>query len=556
MPDRTKTGLAFLFFSAYVFNQRTQTECKKPMANTLFNLLGDSVWPANNNNADIKAAQNYIGTHGPALVDWLTRNDSLFQPQDIEDALLQPQFEARSLSTNMRKTIAHELTGNRDLVYPLHVDNKPFYSAVSLARTEKHLFERAAMWAQDGTPQIDPRFLSDSINAHQKDPIAKGKNPKPLEDITQASTELLTPGRFKILIGPPGAGKTTVIKLVGNSLHAAGKDVVLSAQSGMLCQKLGRETKQSTIPLSDLVARLEDETPSETATLRPGTTLIVDEAAMLGTRQMAKLFDVVERHDLNLMLIGDVRQISAATAGSPMRKMLEFITPSQLSTVTRQKDPIDAKATSDLYHQKPMAALRSYDQRGQILFSDNQNKLREDVTRAFVDWQEKHTTTPDPEYGDDKKAVILTITRQEATTMNQLVRTRMKDRGLIGKQQTIQTDDGPMMVASGEPLIIRQRLEARDSQDQPQTIYKGSCAKFQGLDWDGGIILTLEGQQAPLKISPDPELRLSYGYALELAHRDPADSPQGSSMTRVFTMIEGPITAGQALVGLSRHKRK
>ena len=433
------------------------------------------------------------------------------------------------------------------------------YTSQKLRKIEQSLVQTAIRWSTWARGGCDPDFLTDVTTRRAAARAASGREAKPLDDITTACESLLKPGRLKILIGPPGAGKTSVINIIGETLALAGQSAVLTAQSGMLCQKLAEETRQTTLPVGDLMARLSGPEQAENKQkigLTSGSTIILDEAAMLGTRQMFDIFKLAKDHDLNLILIGDTRQIEAATAGSPLRKTLEFIEPARLTGITRQKTPQDAQATLDLYHGNPEAALLSYQSRDMLTFHRDAEKLRDQVVDDFVAWQKKHQASDDPEYNDnEKKAVVLTISRKEAKKTNMAIRKKMQKSDLIGDSTTIDTHEGEMDLACGEPVIFRQRLEARNQQGALQTIYKGSRAEIVAID-SKNLHVTLDGHPEILAVARDPDVRMSYGYATELSHRDPADSPQGSSMTRVFTMIEGPITPGQALVGLSRHKKK
>ena len=53
-----------------------------------------------------------------------------------------------------------------------------------------------------------------------------------------------------------------------------------------------------------------------------GGVILVDEASQLGTRDMLKVFDVAERVNARVILVGDRRQHRSVTAGEPL-KLLE-----------------------------------------------------------------------------------------------------------------------------------------------------------------------------------------------------------------------------------------
>jgi ATP-dependent exoDNAse (exonuclease V) alpha subunit len=53
--------------------------------------------------------------------------------------------------------------------------------------------------------------------------------------------------------------------------------------------------------------------------------LVVDEAAMVGDRQLAELVGLDERDDVKLVLIGDPCQLQPIEAGAPLRMLGERI---------------------------------------------------------------------------------------------------------------------------------------------------------------------------------------------------------------------------------------
>jgi ATP-dependent exoDNAse (exonuclease V) alpha subunit len=342
---------------------------------------------------DKEIVQDFINDHADALLTYLTNNKSFFSHLDVDDALLQPSFLPQAPTSAIRDSITDQLLQDRSRVQHCQVNNETAFTSVALMKTEQALLRTAQQWANNDEGGCDLKHLESAIANHAAKRAAKGKDPKPMDDMVVAAESMLAPGRLKVLIGPPGAGKTTIIRLIADSLNKADQSIIVSAQSGMLCQKLSEETGQVAVPLGDLMVRLsglQNERFKQEIGLKPGSTLILDEAAMLGTRQMADVFQMAQDHDLRLMMVGDVRQIQAATAGSPLRKILEQVKPAQLQNVTRQKDPVDAQATLDLYHGNAESALESYENRDLLIFCKNGQKLRNRVVTDFVDWQERH----------------------------------------------------------------------------------------------------------------------------------------------------------------------
>jgi ATP-dependent exoDNAse (exonuclease V) alpha subunit len=51
--------------------------------------------------------------------------------------------------------------------------------------------------------------------------------------------------------------------------------------------------------------------------------LVVDEAGMLGSRQMARILEVADQGNAKVVLVGDTQQLQAIEAGAALRAIIE-----------------------------------------------------------------------------------------------------------------------------------------------------------------------------------------------------------------------------------------
>src|SRR5487761_1670792 len=124
--------------------------------------------------------------------------------------------------------------------------------------------------------------------------------------------------RVMIVRGVAGTGKTTLEQEIGEALAETGRPVVALAQSVKASREVLRE--EAGFAEADTVARfLKDQEMQESAR---GGVVLVDEASQLGTRDMLKVFNVAERVNARVLLVGDRRQHRSVTAGEPL-KLLE-----------------------------------------------------------------------------------------------------------------------------------------------------------------------------------------------------------------------------------------
>lgn len=122
-----------------------------------------------------------------------------------------------------------------------------------------------------------------------------------------AAQHILDGGDITCLIGKAGSGKTTTLNAVSRTLEAEGYRVRGSALSGIAAQNLAEGAgieSQTVAALRALWAKGEHQ-------LKGGDVLIVDEAGMLGTRDMYALIDAT--HQAGAKIVLDSAQRRALT---------------------------------------------------------------------------------------------------------------------------------------------------------------------------------------------------------------------------------------------------
>ena len=114
-----------------------------------------------------------------------------------------------------------------------------------------------------------------------------------------------------VVIGEAGSGKTYATTAAAESWAAAGIEVRAAAPTWRAANVLRNEGLEATS-----VAKLLAECDGEgSAGLRPGSVLVVDEAGMVGSAELARLIDHAQRARAKLVLIGDPEQLGEIEAG-------------------------------------------------------------------------------------------------------------------------------------------------------------------------------------------------------------------------------------------------
>ena len=114
--------------------------------------------------------------------------------------------------------------------------------------------------------------------------------------------------------GYAGAGKTTAIEAVAQALKDQGREVIGLAPTGRAAQELG-----ASLSGADVKAQTIAKWETAGAKGDKNTTLIIDEAGMVSSKDMQKIMDRAEKTGMQVIVLGDFRQIQPVEAGSPAK---------------------------------------------------------------------------------------------------------------------------------------------------------------------------------------------------------------------------------------------
>jgi conjugative relaxase-like TrwC/TraI family protein len=214
-----------------------------------------------------------------------------------------------------------------------------------------------SIWLEPTAPHItseaifaeEERVLAWAIDAQADDPQPSLTVDRDRLDVLQADAAAAVAGtdRLVVVVGPAGTGKTTTLQRAVDDLAARDWPVFGVAPTAKAARILKRETGMG----SDTVAKLlhewhrTDRPPYDRYRLPFGTTLIVDEAGMLGTTSLHRLVDLAEAHGWRLALVGDPRQLQAVGRGGLFNELCSITRVHELSRIHRFTQRWEAAAS-------------------------------------------------------------------------------------------------------------------------------------------------------------------------------------------------------------------
>jgi conjugative relaxase-like TrwC/TraI family protein len=233
--------------------------------------------------------------------------------------------------------------------------------------------------------------------------------------------------RVSIIRGAAGTGKTTLEQEIGQGLAEAGVRVVALSPTAAASRGVLRE--EAGFAKADTVARFQqDKEMQESA--RNGV-ILVDEASLLSTRDMLRLFETAEKLDSRIILVGDRRQHRAVMAGEPLKLLEKAGLPvAEVTEIMRQSGDY-RKATLALSENRTEDGLAELDKLGWIREVSGKERNQELASAYLEAVQEKKRN------GETKTALVVSPTHAEANQITQCIRETLTAQGKLGKERTL-----------------------------------------------------------------------------------------------------------------------
>ncbi len=281
-------------------------------------------------------------------------------------------------------------------------------------------------------------ILAWAIDAQIGEPCPSTTVRRGVMDVLQRDAAQAVAGvdRLVIVVGPAGTGKTTMLRAAVDDLGRQGRTVCGVSTTAKAARTLERETGMR----SDTVAKLVHEwglpgrPPDPEWRLPAGTTLIVDEAGMIGTPNLHRLIELADQHQWRLAVVGDPRQLQAVGRGGMFTELCNTSRTIELEHVHRFTQPWEAEA-SLLLRQGDLRALDLYQEHGRI----RAGTLAEHLDHFATTWIGNH------DRGDT--TALMASTNQQVDAINARVQTVRRYRGDVA-------DVRPVLIGGGERADI------------------------------------------------------------------------------------------------------
>lgn len=359
-------------------------------------------------------------------------------------------------------------------------------------------------------------------------------------------------GGVSLLEGDAGTGKSYGMAAVADAARASGLQVHALAPSWKAAEglrdKIGQEECQS------LAGFLRDVERGDRV-LSARDLVILDEAGMVGVRDMARLLTQADGAKARVVLVGDRKQLEAIGAGGALAALADALAPARLREITRQEQDWMRKASRKLAAGDVASAVRDYDARDRVVWVDGREQA---LSAAVKQWDAYRAT--DPKGG----RIAIAPRNADVRALNEGIRASARAHGELTDADVplwLEHRDGverETPVAVGDRLVFGEVLTRLDI----HTSDMGSVTAIRADKGDAVLSVRLDkGRQvtAPLtdfvgewrqQKRPGALPKIQHAYA------GTTHILQGDTVRDVIFYNGGGVDRRQAYVGLTRHQRE
>jgi Ti-type conjugative transfer relaxase TraA len=436
------------------------------------------------------------------------------------------------------------------------------YSTRDMIDLELGMARSAERLHQAQSHGVDPRHVERAMerqdNALRKSSsgmLSASDPPAGLSDEQRHAIEHITGSeRIAAVVGFAGAGKSTMLAAAREAWEAQGYQVHGAALSGKAAEGL----EESSGIESRTLASWSYSWDHGRGMIGRSDVFVIDEAGMVGSRQLARFIGEAEERGAKIVLVGDHEQLQAIGAGAPFRAIAEQIGHVELSNIRRQRHDWQRQASVAFATHKTAEGLAAYRDHGDIHFAESRDKAMAQIVRDYLADFDEHP---------DSTRVAMAHRRADVRALNAAIRSELQNRqrperspglgdgtdrgdrgngedGVGGEdvgERVFQTNNGKRAFAAGDRIIFLEN-------NRDLRVKNGMLGTVEHVE-PNKIIARLDGRGGDsVSIPTDSYQAIDHGYATTI-HKN-----QGATVDRAFVLASSTMDRHLTYVAMTRHR--
>jgi Ti-type conjugative transfer relaxase TraA len=394
------------------------------------------------------------------------------------------------------------------------------FTSRDMIETEQRLARATQALMERERHRVPDRARADALaHAEQRGLVLSAEQRSAFEHVTDAKD-------LGLIVGYAGTGKSAMLGVAREAWERAGYQVQGLALSGIAAENL----ESGSGIASRTIASLEHQWAQDRELLARDHVLVIDEAGMVGSRQMERLIAEAEKRGAKVVLVGDPEQLQAIEAGAAFRSVAERHGSVEITDIRRQREDWQRDATRHLATGRTGEALSAYEDRGHVHAAETREQSR---THLIERWDRDRAAAP------AASRIILTHTNDEVQALNQAARQRLRIAGQLGEDVVVHAERGDRTFAPGDRIMFLKN-------ERGMGVKNGSLGIVQSVT-SGRMAVMLDNGRA-IAFDLKDYAQIDHGYAATI-HKS-----QGVTVDRVHVLATSGLDRHAAYVALSRHR--
>ncbi|QYK43756.1 MAG: Ti-type conjugative transfer relaxase TraA [Xanthobacteraceae bacterium] len=394
------------------------------------------------------------------------------------------------------------------------------FTTRDMIEAEQRLHRAAEMMAERERHEVNDRDREAALaRAEQRGLVLSGEQVDALAHVTDGRD-------LGVVVGYAGTGKSAMLGVAREAWEASGYEVRGVALSGIAAENL----ESGSGIASRTIASMEHGWGQGRDMLTSRDVLVIDEAGMVGTRQLERVLSHAAEVGAKVVLVGDPQQLQSIEAGAAFRSIHERHGGVEIHEVRRQREGWQRDATRDLATGRTGDAIHAYDAHDMVHSAETREQARGDLIDR---WDRERQSAP------DSSRIILTHTNAEVRELNEAARDRMREAGDLGDDVRVTVERGERSFAAGDRVMFLQN-------ERGLGVKNGTLGTIEQVSTQSMTVQTDDGRSIAFDMKDYD--RIDHGYAATI-HK-----AQGMTVDRTHVLATPGMDTHGSYVALSRHR--
>lgn len=403
-------------------------------------------------------------------------------------------------ATDVRTGVISHLSRSKDIVRLGFHHGELRYTTQEILDLERRLLERV---------DASKRLATHSLTGATVESVLAGKPSMTAEQAVALTHTTQSAGAIRVVTGMAGTGKTFLLSAVREAFEREGYSVHGAALAGKAARGLESGAGIPSSTVHSILAMAENGSLS----LGPRSVLVLDEAGMVGTRQMEALVRLTVDSGALLVCVGDARQLQPIEHGGPFAAMAGLLGEARLETIVRQSEDWARVAVKEIASGRAGVAVREFVSRGLLFVEDE----RHDALTALIrEWARVGREAPE-------SALIFASSNREVAELNRLAQSERRRADLLGVESV--SVEG-VSVFTGDRIIFTRNARTLG-------VCNGDLGTVRGVHQPTKTLIVALDSGRTVAVPLDAYAHVKLGYAVT-THKG-----QGVTCDRSFVLLAG-----------------